>query len=91
MKRGIRLSPETIDGLEFEARLASNPRVIARRDAFWASVKAFREKNADKSKAEMIAELKAHCPAYILSFLEADSEAGIRDRYVMTFHSKETS
>lgn len=85
-----RLSPETIDGLEFEARLASNPKVIARRDAFWARVKAFREQTAGKSKAEMIAELKASNDGYIVSLLEANSEALIRDRYVMTFVHKDS-
>ena len=84
----MRLSPETIDGIEFEMRLASNPKVIARRDFFWARVKAFREKTAHKTKAEMIAELKADCPNYLLHILETKSEADIRDRYVMTFQSR---
>jgi hypothetical protein len=83
-----RLSEETMDGLLLEWQLASNPKVTARREAFWASVKAFREQTSTKSKAEMIAELKANHPSYILSLLEAQSEALIRDRYVMTFHSK---
>lgn len=86
-----RLSLETIDGLELEMRLASNPKVIARRDAFFARVNAFRESTAHKSKAEMIAELKADCPAYILDILETNSEAAIRDRYVMTFVHRDTA
>jgi hypothetical protein len=80
-----RLSPETMDGLEFEMRLASNPKVRARQAEFLARVKAFREKIASKTKAEMIAELKAHNPAYLLHLLETNSEAEIRSRYVMTF------
>lgn len=86
-----RLSPETIDGIEYEMRLASNPGAIARRDTFWKRVALFREKTAHKSKAEMIAELKAHCPAYLLHLLEAMTESNIRDRYVMTFVHKEPS
>jgi hypothetical protein len=85
------LSEETIDGLIFEAQLASNPKIIAKRDAFWAKVKAFREKTSGNSKAQMIAELKAHCLAYLLHLLEASSEAAIRDRYVMTFVHMESS
>jgi hypothetical protein len=83
--RRERLSDETIDGLMLEMQLAGNPKVLARRDAFWAKVKAFREKTAAKSKEEMIAELKVNNPAYILDLLNVKTEADIRDRYVMTF------
>ena len=84
-KRRERLSDETIDGLMFEWRLASNPQVTARREAYFAKLKAFRESTAAKTKSEMISELKADCPAYILELLEKNSEAQIRDRYVQTF------
>jgi hypothetical protein len=84
----MRLSPETIDGLEFEARLAGNPKIRAARDAFWERVNAFRERTKDKTKADMIAELKAHNPAYLVNILEGNSEESVRDRYVMTFHGK---
>ncbi len=89
MKRRERLSDETIDGLMLEMQLAGNPKILARRDAFWAKVRTFREKTAHKSKDEMIAGLIAHCPAYIPILLEAQSESEIRDRYVMTFVHKE--
>lgn len=85
------LSPETIDGLELEARLACDPKVIAARDAFWARIGAFRKQTANKSKAEMIAELKAGNPAYIVSLLESQSEENIRDRYVMTFYKTDNA
>lgn len=85
------LSPETIDGLELEARLAGNPKIVEARLAFWARVAAFHKRTANKSKAEMIAELKASNPAYIVSLLEASDEQNIRDRYVMTFYKTETA
>lgn len=83
----MRLSPETIDGLEFEARLARNPKIKAANDAFLKRVRTFREHTKHKTKSEMIAELKAHNPAYLVDLLNAGSEASVRDRYVMTFNA----
>lgn len=80
-----RLSDETIDGLLFEARLASNPKVIAARDDYYRRKREFREANSGKSKDEMIAELKAHCPAYIEELLQKEHDDLLRDRYVTTF------
>jgi hypothetical protein len=90
-KRRERLSDETIDGLMLEMQLSSDPKILARRDAFWAKVKNFREKTAEKSKEEMIAELKAHNPGYILQLLNARPEPEIREKYVMTFVHLETA
>ena len=55
------------------------------RPAYFAKLRAFRDVTAYKSKADMIAELKADNPAYIISLLEANTEDDVRDRYVHTF------
>lgn len=86
--RRERLSEETIDGLLLEARLRANPGVTARREAYYAKLRAFREATAHKTKAEMIRELKADTPAYILEILERQSEEEIRVRYVGTFGNR---
>ncbi len=85
------LAEETIDGLELEMRLAADSGVRARKEAYFTKLRAFRDSTAAKSKAEMIAELKVHNPAYIVSLLESRSEAEIHDRYVNTFGPKERS
>ena len=88
-KRRFRMSDETRDGLIFELALRSNPRITAARDAYYARLRAFAAANEHKTKAEMIAELKADCPAYIVELLEKDSLEGIRSRYVNTFGRRE--
>ena len=83
-----RLSEETINGLLLEWKLAGDPNVTAKREAYYARIRAFAEKTKDKTKPEMIAELKADCPAYIVELLESHSEASVRDRYVRTFFKR---
>lgn len=84
-KRRFRMSDENRDGIIFGLALASNPKVTAAREAYYARRREFEAATAHKTKTEMIAELKANYPAYILELLERDSLAGIRDRYVTTF------
>lgn len=79
------MSDETIDGIIFGMQLSSNKQVTQRRTEFNAICAEFRIATKNKTKSEMITELKQHCPAYITELLEKDSENGIRDRYINTF------
>ncbi len=82
------MADETRDGVMLELALMSNPKVKARREAWYASIRTFREATAHKTQKEMIDELIADNPAYIRSLLESRQESETRDRYVMTFHHK---
>lgn len=81
----MKLSPETIDGLEFEFALSKSPTLAARKKEYERRREAFRAQHKHKSSAELIAELKAHDPAYIVELLQSDSHANLLDRYVHTF------
>lgn len=82
------LSDETIDGLAFGMRLAMNPKVQAQRRAYLERLAKCRAASAHLSKADMIAELVQHNPAYLVKVLERSSEEAIRNRYVHTFASR---
>jgi hypothetical protein len=79
------MEAETIDGVIFGMQLAANPKVTARRLAWLARRSVFAASIKDKTKAEMIAELKSNNPVYIISILESHSEACFRERYIATF------
>jgi hypothetical protein len=85
-----RLSEETIDGLLFGMALASNPKVIAGQKAYNARLRANREAIKDKSKAELIAALKAHCPAYITELLEKNDLPALQDRVAYSLQGSGT-
>ena len=81
----MRLSPETIDGMEFELALSRNPKLAERKKEYDRRREAFRAEHKGKTSAEIIAELKAHNPAYVVELLQKHSHAELLDRYVHTF------
>lgn len=85
-----RLSEETIDGLIFEAQLASNPKVTARREEYHRKVEAARVKARAMTKVEIIDALCAETPAYIRSLLETEDDrlggGSLVERYARTFY-----
>jgi hypothetical protein len=88
--RARRLSDETIDGLMLEMALASNPKVKARREAYYARIRASREAIKGKSKADLIAALKSHCPAYITELLEKNDLPALQDRVAYSLQASGT-
>ena len=83
--RGSVMESETMDGIIFGMQLATNPKIAAARKAYFQRRAAFSEANKHKTRDEMIAELKAHNPAYLVDLLRRQDEASVRDRYVTTF------
>ncbi len=77
-----------------EMRLASDPRVTARRKDYEAKVRTAFEHARGMSKDAIIAALVSHNPAYIRAYLETEDERfgenSLAQRYARTFYSKFT-
>lgn len=82
------LSDETIDGIVFGLRLASTPGWLARRDAFWESVRRDKEALKAVDKPTLIAVLKQMNPAYIVDLLEQKTPEDLRDRVAHSMRGK---
>lgn len=83
------MSDETLDGIVFGMalanRLATRPEAKRRASEYRRKLQQAREIAAAKDRAELIADLRAHNPAYVEEWLSKNDVADLRDRHAHTF------
>ena len=79
---------ERLDAALLVMKLAADPSVRARREAYEAKVQAAREQARQMTQAQIIDALMARTPGYIRAMLEAEDALGdgaLVERYARTF------
>ena len=83
--RRYRMADETRDGLLFEMRLMSNPKIMAAKADYEKRLATSRQHAMLLDREMMVQKLREHMPAYIEDLLMKEDIGALRERFAVTF------